>query len=282
MPLRSPSTIRCSSRRSTGPARPVLVRPPALEADDALEDREQLGQRVVAVGAAVVDEVEADLPGPLVDLGQGQDLGGVHDGGVEAGLHALVEEDRVEDLAGGRVEAERHVGQAEDGVDAGQLGLDPADALDGLDAVAAALLHAGRQGEGQGVEQEVLGVAGRSARRRCRGWPWPPAPSSRPCGPGPPRRCRCRRRRRRTPWPGSGTSRGGCPASSPSSRLTELMTARPPIHDRAVSTTGASVESTISGTVDWVANREATCLHVGHAVGAGVVDAHVDDVGRPP
>ena len=82
----------------------------------------------------------------------------MHDGGVEAGLHALVEEDRVEDLSGGRVEAERHVGQAEDGVDAGQLGLDPADALDGLDAVPPALLHAGGQGEGQGVEQEVLGA----------------------------------------------------------------------------------------------------------------------------
>ena len=37
------------------------------------------------------------------------------------------------------------------------------------------------------------------------------------------------------------------------------MTARPPIQDRAVSTTGASVESTMSGTVDWVAKREATC-----------------------
>ena len=49
------------------------------------------------------------------------------------------------------------------------------------------------------------------------------------------------------------------PSASPSSRLTELMMARPPIHDRAVSTTGASVESTIRGAVDWVANREATC-----------------------
>ena len=48
------------------------------------------------------------------------------------------------------------------------------------------------------------------------------------------------------------------PGASPSSRLTELMTARPPIHDRAVSTTGASVESTIRGAVDCVANREAT------------------------
>ena len=34
---------------------------------------------------------------------------------------------------------------------------------------------------------------------------------------------------------------------------------RPPIQDKAVSTTGASVESTIRGAVDWVANRDATC-----------------------
>src|SRR5271170_6481308 len=48
------------------------------------------------------------------------------------------------------------------------------------------------------------------------------------------------------------------PGASPSSRLTELITALPPIHDSAVSTTGASVESTTNGTVDWVANRDAT------------------------
>ena len=136
MPLRSPSMIRCSRRRSTvQPDRSSLAA--TDEARHPLEEGQQLGQRVVAVGAAVVDEVEADLPGPLVDLGQGQDLGGVDDGRVESGLDALVEEDRVEDLAGGRVEPERDVGQAEHGVDAGQLGLDPADALDGLDAVAA-------------------------------------------------------------------------------------------------------------------------------------------------
>ena len=209
MPLRSPSMMRCSSRCSTGqPDRSSLA--VHRGGGDPLEQRQQLGQRVVAVAAAVVDEVEADLPGPLVDLGQRQDLGGVDDGGVEAGLHALVEEDRVEDLAGRRVEAERHVGEPEDGVDAGQLGLDPPDALDGLDAVPPALLHARSTAAGPAGRTAGPRGAARSARRRCRGWPWPPAPSSRPCGPGPRCRCRCRRRRRRTPWPGSGTSRGGC------------------------------------------------------------------------
>ena len=69
------------------------------------------------------------------------------------------------------------------------------------------------------------------------------------------------------------------PGSSPSSRLTELRTARPPIHDRAASTTGASVESTISGSGRLGGEAGGHLLHVGDAVGAGVVDAHVEDVG---
>ena len=38
----------------------------------------------------------------------------------------------------------------------GQLGLDPPDGFDRLDAVPAALLHAGRQRQSEGVEEEVL------------------------------------------------------------------------------------------------------------------------------
>jgi len=56
------------------------------------------------------------------------------------------------------VEAERDVGEPEDGRDARQLALDRTDALDGLDAVVAALLHAGRERQGEGVEEEVAGL----------------------------------------------------------------------------------------------------------------------------
>ncbi len=65
-------------------------------------------QRVVAPGrvTAVVDQVEAHLDGPRVDLVERHDPGRVDDGGVEAGLLALVQEDRVEGVAGGRVQAE--------------------------------------------------------------------------------------------------------------------------------------------------------------------------------
>ena len=134
----------------------VVVRGARVDLDP-LEEGQQLLQRVVVVGAPVVDEVEADLLGPLLDPRQRQDLRRVHDGRVEAGLHALVQEHRVEHLAGRRVEPERHVGQAQDRRHPRQLGLDRADALDRLDAVEPALLHAGRQRQRQRVEQEVLG-----------------------------------------------------------------------------------------------------------------------------
>ena len=49
------------------------------------------------------------------------------------------------------------------------------------------------------------------------------------------------------------------PAPSPSSRLTEFRIALPPIHRSPVSMTGGSVESSMSGRVDWVAKRDATC-----------------------
>jgi hypothetical protein len=75
----------------------LLHRPPApVLLDDrvrrrlALEQGEQLGQRVVTLAAAVVDQVQAYLSGPLVHLGQREDLGGVDDGRVQPGLDALV------------------------------------------------------------------------------------------------------------------------------------------------------------------------------------------------
>ena len=69
------------------------------------------------------------------------------------------------------------------------------------------------------------------------------------------------------------------PGSSPSSRLTELMTARPPIHDRAVSIDGrlGGVDHQRGGGLGGEAGGHL--LHVGHPVGAGVVDADVDEVG---
>ncbi|OKK14717.1 hypothetical protein AMK16_29615, partial [Streptomyces sp. CB00455] len=63
---------------------------------DALEERHQLLQRVVTLRAAVVDEVEGGGDLLLVEAGDRQDLARVDDGRVQAGLHTLVEEDRIE------------------------------------------------------------------------------------------------------------------------------------------------------------------------------------------
>src|SRR5690606_29200477 len=90
-----------------------------------------------------------------VDLGERLDLGGVNDGGVQSGLDRLVQEHRVERLAGRWVEAEGDVGDTEDRASPGDLRLDPADRLQCLHGVAAEVVVTGAQREGECVEQQV-------------------------------------------------------------------------------------------------------------------------------
>ena len=71
----------------------------------------------------------------------------MHDGGVQAGLDAFVQEDRIEHDSSGRVETEGDVGQAERGLHVREEPLDFANRLDGLDAVPASFLLAGGDGE---------------------------------------------------------------------------------------------------------------------------------------
>src|SRR5207245_3833835 len=91
------------------------------------------------------------------DLVEGKDLGRVDDGGIEPVLEGLVEEDRVEHLAGRGIEPEADIGYAEDGRHTGQLDLDAPDGLERLHGVATKILLARADGKGQGVEDEVLG-----------------------------------------------------------------------------------------------------------------------------
>ena len=83
-PSRSPSMMRVDRRCSIGQSERSSFS--TALARDALEHLEQHLERVVVVGAPVVDEVEADLLLLLGDAGQRRDAGGVHDGGVEPGL----------------------------------------------------------------------------------------------------------------------------------------------------------------------------------------------------
>ena len=78
------------------------------------------------------------------------------DGGVQPGLHALVQEDRVQHLAGGGLEAERDVGQSEGGLDARVTPLELGDRVDRLDPVPPGLLLAGGDREREAVEDDVL------------------------------------------------------------------------------------------------------------------------------
>ena len=109
-PSRSPSMMRVERRCSIGQSERSSFS--TVDGADALEHRQELLERVVVVGAPVVDDVEADLLLLLGDPGERRDAGGVDDGRVEAGLGRLVEVHRVEDVAGRRVEAEGDVGEA--------------------------------------------------------------------------------------------------------------------------------------------------------------------------
>ena len=122
---------------------------------DVLEQRHELGERVVVLAPPVVDEIERGLALLLVDPVQRHDARRVHDRGVEPGLAALVQEDAVQHVPGGGLQSERHVRQPEHGVRAGKLGLDAPDGLDRLHRVAAEVVVAGRERERERVEDQV-------------------------------------------------------------------------------------------------------------------------------
>ena len=120
-----------------------------------LEVRDEDLERVIA---AVEDEVVGERALVLGDLAVRRDVVRVDHRQVEPRVHAVVQEDRVEDRARARRDAEADVRDAERGLDAGDLGLDAADALDRLDRRRLPLVVAGRQREGQRVEDQQLAV----------------------------------------------------------------------------------------------------------------------------
>ncbi|MQY13282.1 hypothetical protein SRB5_34260 [Streptomyces sp. RB5] len=121
----------------------------------ALEEFQQALEGVVALAAAVVDQVEGGGDLLLVEPGDREDLRRVHDRRVQAGLHALVEEHRVQHDAGGRVQTEGDVRQTQGRLHVGMAALELADRLDRGDAVLARLLLTRTDREGQTVDQDV-------------------------------------------------------------------------------------------------------------------------------
>ncbi len=109
------------------------------------------------IGAPVPQEVLGERALALGDRGVALELLGVDDGEVESGPRRVVEEDRVQDLAPGGGQAERHVRDAEDGLRLRERFLDQAEPLDGLDRAPHVLRIAGPAGKGERVADHVLG-----------------------------------------------------------------------------------------------------------------------------
>ena len=121
----------------------------------SLEEFQEATERVITVMTPVVDEVEGDLALFLRNAIDRQDLRGVDDGRVQPGLDGLVEEDRVEDDAGCRVEAEGDVRDTEGGTHTRVTLLNLGDGVDGLQTVATGLLLTSADREGEAVDEDV-------------------------------------------------------------------------------------------------------------------------------
>src|SRR3954447_370741 len=120
-----------------------------------LEVGDEALERVVA---AAEDQVVGELALLGGDLAVGRDVVRVDHRQVQPGLDAVVQEDGVEDGAGAGGGAERDVRDAQRGPDARQRLLDAADALDRLDRGRLPLVVAGREREGEDVEDQQLAV----------------------------------------------------------------------------------------------------------------------------
>ena len=101
-----------------------------LLAGAALEQRDEGLQRVVAVGAAVEDQILGDPHLLLGDAVQRQDLREMHDRAGQSAAQRMVEEHRVQHLPRRRVEAERDVRQAEDDLALGHALADRGDRVE--------------------------------------------------------------------------------------------------------------------------------------------------------
>ena len=80
----------------------------------------------------------------------------VDEGGIEAGLGVVVQEDRVQDLATRHRQAEAHVGDSQHRPRQGELGVDLPHAFDGCSRGTDVVLVSGATREDQGIEPDVL------------------------------------------------------------------------------------------------------------------------------
>ena len=254
----SPSFVPSRMYARAG-ARRAAARAPSAAFGAAPFAWKYVGERRDRVVAAVAEQVLGEPALLLRDRRVALELLGVDDREVEPRLRAVVEEDRVQDLAAGLGQAERDVRDAEDRLRRpGTASLMQADPLDRLDRAA------------RRTSRRRWRTGRRAGRRGC---PRPGMPyfsvSSVVASAARPRACAARV----TAMPCSGSSSmlpttSAAPyarasgttvskRSSPSSRLIELMIALPWQHVSARSITAASVESIMSGRLDLADQRAA-------------------------
>ena len=151
----TPWTSACDSRASTVAVAPGDVLLPLRAV--ALHGRRELDQPLGRVGPAVEDDVLDVLEQILRDVLVDDQLAGVDDAHVEAGLDGVIEKRRMNRLADDVVAAERERQVADAAADlharAGRL--DDARRLDEVDRVGVVLLEAGRDREDVRIEDDV-------------------------------------------------------------------------------------------------------------------------------
>ena len=146
--------VQRQGRQGGGAVSPADRRHPLKHLQVTLHRIEGHGA-VVGELPPVVDQIQRGVALFVRDATHRNDLGGVDDGRGQPGLRTFMQEDGVEHLAGRRGEAERHVRHAQGGLHARESAFDLADRLDGLDGVAAGLVLARGDGEGEGVDDDV-------------------------------------------------------------------------------------------------------------------------------
>ena len=124
-----------------------------------LEQRDEGLQRVVALGAAVENQILGDPHLLLRDLVQRQDLREMHDRAGQPAAQRMVEKDRVQHLPRRRVQAERDVRQAEDDLALGH-------ALARSRAIASSVLRPSLRSSSLPVQ--IVKVSGSNSRSRRR------------------------------------------------------------------------------------------------------------------
>ena len=90
-----------------------------------------------------------------LDARQGLNLAGVHDGSIKARFDAGIKKHTVQHLAGGRVDAEAHVGEAHHRECTRNLLFDAANRLDAFDAVATQIRATRGERKRERVENQI-------------------------------------------------------------------------------------------------------------------------------